>query len=326
MLSFHFVIGCNLVILMEKRCQFYIHNAPPPRFSRVTTHDSRLTTFPSYIFMVPIPTSRPFSTFVRPSSESLLSKPNQSIKPRGSVDGSGERMKTADRVPLCLCTSFHWLFFSLVLSSCSFVFSAVDELSIFVAQPITLQLSSGLPVENSPGSIPGEVMFCQRVHIYGLSRLQDLSKYAHSVKAVVKDARADSRGRLPNIEVCFHRNVSLGIGMCTEGVWEKLTKGLWVRSVSPYMNNLLDIRMPGPSFEVLEVSVEEELLLDRVIFLVLGIALMTLAADLSMSIMFYYSSAMAIGIILVILMILFQLQLYSTASSSFVCELFGPRI
>ncbi|XP_043711440.1 uncharacterized protein LOC122660269 isoform X3 [Telopea speciosissima] len=211
-------------------------------------------------------------------------------------------MKTADRV-----APFSWIFFSLVLISCSVVFSAADEPSIFVAQPITLQLSSGLPVENSPGSKPGEVMVCQRIHIYDLSRLQDLSKYAHSVKAVVKDARANSRGRLPNIEVCFHRNRSLGIGMCTEGEWEKLTKGLWIRAMPPYMNNLLDIRMPGPSFEVLEVSIEEELLLYRVIFLVLGIALMTLAPDLSMSIMFYYSSAMAVGIILVILMILFQL-------------------
>ncbi|XP_043711439.1 uncharacterized protein LOC122660269 isoform X2 [Telopea speciosissima] len=210
-------------------------------------------------------------------------------------------MKTADRV-----APFSWIFFSLVLISCSVVFSAADEPSIFVAQPITLQLSSGLPVENSPGSKPGEVMVCQRIHIYDLSRLQDLSKYAHSVKAVVKDARANSRGRLPNIEVCFHRNRSLGIGMCTEGEWEKLTKGLWIRAMPPYMNNLLDIRMPGPSFEVLEVSIEEELLLYRVIFLVLGIALMTLAPDLSMSIMFYYSSAMAVGIILVILMILFQ--------------------
>ncbi|KAJ4965455.1 hypothetical protein NE237_017304 [Protea cynaroides] len=206
-------------------------------------------------------------------------------------------MKTADG---------SWLFFSLVLTSSSLVFSAADEYSIFVSQPITLQLSSGLPVENSPGSKPGAVMVCQRIHIYGLSRLRDLSKYAHSIKAKVKAALASSKGPSRDIEVCFHRNMSLGIGMCTEGEWENLAKGLWARSMSPYMNNILDIRVPGPSFEVLEVSIEEELLLYQAIFLVLGIVLMILAPDLSMSIMFYYSSAMALGAILVILMVLFQ--------------------
>lgn len=51
--------------------------------------------------------------------------------------------------------------------------------------------------------------------------------------------------------------MSLGIGMCPQGKWEKVSKGLWVRSMPPFDYKLLDIRMTGSSIEPLEVSIEE---------------------------------------------------------------------
>lgn len=44
----------------------------------------------------------------------------------------------------------------------------------------------------------------------------------------------------------------------------------------------------------------------RIIFLISGTALMTIAWALSQSLIFYYGSAMALGVLLVILMILYQ--------------------
>ncbi|XP_077220012.1 uncharacterized protein LOC143854112 isoform X2 [Tasmannia lanceolata] len=102
------------------------------------------------------------------------------------------------------------------------------------------------------------------------------------------------------------RNASLGLGMCAQGNWEKLVKGSWVRSMSPFDSRFLDIQMAGQSLESLEVSTEDEFLLYRVIFLALGVVLMILAPALSKSLVFYYSSAMAVGIVLVILIVLFQ--------------------
>lgn len=72
-----------------------------------------------------------------------------------------------------------------------------------VAQSTSLQLSHGLPVKNSPGSKPGTSMSCERVHIYGLSRLKNLKKIAHSVK--VKLSGTNTSVFLPNADVCFHR-------------------------------------------------------------------------------------------------------------------------
>ncbi|XP_028774287.1 uncharacterized protein LOC114731318 isoform X1 [Neltuma alba] len=195
-----------------------------------------------------------------------------------------------------------WLFFFLWASAVILV--SGHEHSLFFNQNNTLQLSRGLPVENSPGSKPGAKVLCERVYIHGLSRFQNLGKFAHSLKVKVLPTNSDVRN--PIIEICFHRNVSISVGMCPQGQWEKVNKGSWVRSISPFDHKLLDIRTGGSTLENFEVTIEEEFNLFRILFLIIGIILLNLASFLSKSLTFYYSSAMAVGIILVILMILFQ--------------------
>ncbi|KAH7566709.1 hypothetical protein JRO89_XS08G0219600 [Xanthoceras sorbifolium] len=193
----------------------------------------------------------------------------------------------------------------LIAFSFGYPFVSATELhSLVVGQNITLQLSPGLVVENSPGSKSGIKVVCGRVNIHGLSRLKNLKKFAHSIK--VKVSQNSSILRRPNAEVCFHRNESLGVGMCPQGRWEKVSKGLWVQSMSPFDHKLLDVRTTSSFLETFEVSVEEEFFLYRVIFLILGIILLSLASTLSKSLVFYYGSAMAVGVILVILVVLFQ--------------------
>jgi len=64
--------------------------------------------------------------------------------------------------------------------------------------------------------------------------------------------------------------------------------------------------MPADPSRSVVVSTEEEFLIHRVVFLVLGLVLMMVAHALSESVVFYYGGAMTIGIFLVILIILFQ--------------------
>ncbi|KAI9074620.1 hypothetical protein K1719_043461 [Acacia pycnantha] len=196
-----------------------------------------------------------------------------------------------------------WLF-SFFLWTSAVILVSGHEHSLFLNQNNTVQLSRGLPVENSPGSKPGAKVVCERVYIHGLSRFQNLGKFAHSLKVKVQPTNSD--GRHPNIEICFHRNVSISVGMCPQGQWEKVNKGSWVRSISPFDHKLLDIRAGGSTLENFEVTIEEEFNLFRVFFLIIGVILLNLASFLSKSLTFYYSSAMAVGIILVILVILFQ--------------------
>ncbi|KAI3715778.1 hypothetical protein L6452_22765 [Arctium lappa] len=198
--------------------------------------------------------------------------------------------------------------------------------SLTVAEFASLQLTPSLVVEGSPGSKPGSQVICERVEINGLSRLRNLTSFFSSVK--VKVLNINSTGRPPNFTVCFHRNASLGVGMCPEDQWEKLTKGSWVRSLSPFDHKLLDIRITGSSVGTVEVLLNEEFYLYRLIFLVLGIAMMTFASSLSNSLVIYYGGAMTLGVLLVVLVVLFQGMriLPSGRKSSLALVLYGSIV
>uniref|UniRef100_A0A9I9DTM3 Nuclear envelope integral membrane protein 1 n=1 Tax=Cucumis melo TaxID=3656 RepID=A0A9I9DTM3_CUCME len=201
-----------------------------------------------------------------------------------------------------------------------------EDHRLIVSESTTIQLSGGLPVKNSPGSKPGTVVACERVYIQGLPRFKNLKKAAHTVK--VKVSSRNSSFWMSNVEVCFHRNMSLGIGMCPQSQWEKVGRGSWVQSMSPFDHKLLDIRTCGLSLESFEVSTEDEFFLYRIIFLILGVLLMSSASILSKSLVFYYGSGMAIGILLIVLMILFQgMKLLPTGrKSSLVIFLYASAV
>ncbi|KAL8143213.1 hypothetical protein V2J09_016245 [Rumex salicifolius] len=216
-----------------------------------------------------------------------------------------------------------WLVFLALTNSISVIFA--DELTLVVGNSTALQIVPGVPVMNSPGSKSGLIVGAERVHIHGLSRVKSVQKFSHSFK--VKVTIVNSTIRQPVIEVCFHRNVSLGIAMCPQGQWEKLSKGSWVWTMSPYDHKLLDIRMAGTP-QPLEISITEEFFAYRLVFLVFGTLLLMFAPSWSKSLVFYYSSAMGVGIILVILMVLFQgMKLIPTGRhSSFLIVIYSSLV
>ncbi|XP_021717957.1 uncharacterized protein LOC110685745 [Chenopodium quinoa] len=189
----------------------------------------------------------------------------------------------------------------IAITSSSFV--SADELALVVGQSTALQIIPSLLVKNSPGS-KLHVNVAERVHVYGLSRMKNLKQFSHSV--TVKVLHLNFSLRRPNFEICFHRNLSLGVGMCSPSQWQKVSKGSWAQRMSPFDNKLIDIRMANSSLGTLELTLQEDFSAYRVVFLVLGTLLLTLAPTFSDSLIFYYSSAMAVGIILVVLLVLFQ--------------------
>lgn len=120
-----------------------------------------------------------------------------------------------------------------------------------------LQLPSGPLIENSPGIKPGTLIACDRVCIPGLQRLQHLKKYAHSRRVKVQYSEGISKLNPTKIEICFHRNASLGLGQCLQNEWKALDKGSWTALMSPFETKFIDIRMPGTLFDSLTISVEE---------------------------------------------------------------------
>ncbi|XP_057542094.1 uncharacterized protein LOC130820657 [Amaranthus tricolor] len=187
-------------------------------------------------------------------------------------------------------------------SSSSSAFS--EELALVVGQSTALQIVPRLQVTNSPGAKANVNVLAERVHIYGLSRMKNLRRFSDAV--TIKVTNLNSSFNTPNFEICFHRNLSLGVGMCPPSQWQKASKGSCVQRMSPFDNKILDIRMSRSSLQTLELTLQEDSSAYRIVFLTLGTMLITLAPIFSESLVFYYSSAMAVGIILVVLIVLFQ--------------------
>lgn len=172
--------------------------------------------------------------------------------------------------------------------------------------PVTLQLKVAPFIDASPGVKPGSLIACERVHIPGLPRLTNINKYAHSFRVRVESSEVLSGRFAEKIEVCFHQNASLGLGQCPKDEWKSLQKGLWSATMSPYETKFVDIRIIDSFSVSVTISVDEEFRLWRFGFLASGLVMLFLAPIVSEWVPFYYSSAMALGIILVILILLFQ--------------------
>lgn len=146
---------------------------------------------------------------------------------------------------------------------------------------------------------------CERVQVAGISRWK-LGKYSSiyrliAVPSVVIPERLHSK-----IQICFHKNSSLGLCQCEKDDWKNFHKGMWMSVMSPYEDRYVDVKFVGDFPGSVTVSVEEEFQGWRLIFCVLGIFLLLLAPVISSWVPFYYSSSMAIGVCLVIIILLFQ--------------------
>ncbi|KAL6658057.1 hypothetical protein ACP70R_004304 [Stipagrostis hirtigluma subsp. patula] len=175
------------------------------------------------------------------------------------------------------------------------------ELTVTSHPPASLRLPPATSLSSGDGGAGGGP-YCTRLHLRGRpSRLSDPSRFFHALRVRVNATRPHG------LELCFHRNATVGPCKCTASQWQKVPKGgLWAQAISPYDHRILDFRMPAEPSRSVVVSTEEEFLVHRVVFLVLGLVLMVVAHTLSESVVFYYGGAMTIGIFLVILIILFQ--------------------
>ncbi|CAH8268067.1 unnamed protein product [Arabidopsis lyrata] len=198
--------------------------------------------------------------------------------------------------------SSHFIVVILFLNLLTF-FSVVssDELFVVVDETGSLQVTPRTEVIDSLGI----TSICERLHIHGLQRrVKHIDRYAHSLKLTLLSNNASN-----SIDVCFHRNSSRAIGMCPHGQWKKVSKGLpWVGMMSPFDSKILDIRAFGGSSKVitLELSAKQEFFMYRIVFLIMGIVLLSLASRLSKSVVFYHIGAMSIGIIILLTLIINQ--------------------
>ncbi|XWS57901.1 hypothetical protein CRYUN_Cryun09bG0212800 [Craigia yunnanensis] len=198
---------------------------------------------------------------------------------------------------------FFFFFFSfLFLSRASHL--TTDFKVIDLASPTLDVIPTPLSGHSSVCGSKG-VVLCDRVQVSGHSRSK-LGSYTSSfrvtlVPSVLIPDRLHSR-----IQVCFHRNASLGLCECENDDWKTVQKGIWHTVMSPYNDRYIDVKFISDVSGPVTVAVEEDFQQWRLLFLALGFVLLLLAPSVSNWVPFYYSSSMAIGVFLVIIILLFQ--------------------
>ncbi|XP_010550594.1 PREDICTED: uncharacterized protein LOC104821409 isoform X2 [Tarenaya hassleriana] len=162
-----------------------------------------------------------------------------------------------------------------------------------------------------------EVISCERVQVSGYSRTK-MGKYANSFRVKLAPTATIPERLHSKIQACFHRNASLGMCECEKDDWRTLQKGLWSSVMSPYDKKYIDVKFGGESSGSVSISVEEDFQQWRLVCLLIGFIMLLIAPIVSSWLPFYYSSSMAVGVFLVILILLFQgMKLLPTGRKNF---------
>ncbi|KMT11284.1 hypothetical protein BVRB_5g109690 isoform A [Beta vulgaris subsp. vulgaris] len=162
-----------------------------------------------------------------------------------------------------------------------------------------------------------DALSCERVHVVPRSRLK-LESYSSSIRLTVAPSVVIPERLHNRIQICLHMNASIGICQCEKDAWKSVHKGIWGSMISPYEDKYIDVKYIGDVSGSVTVSVEEEFQRWRLICLGFGIILLLVAPIVSSWVPFYYSSTMAIGILLVVIILLFQgMKLLPTGRKNF---------
>ncbi|KAK7336296.1 hypothetical protein VNO77_16832 [Canavalia gladiata] len=158
---------------------------------------------------------------------------------------------------------------------------------------------------SSSQGVKEDTLRCERVQVSGISRLK-LRSYANTFHVTLAPSVSIPERLHNKIQVCFHRNNTLGWCQCEKDEWRSLQKGIWSAVMSPYETRYIDVRVSGDIPGSVTVALEEVFQKWRLVCLAVGLILILLAPIISSWVPFYYSSSMAIGIFLVVIILLFQ--------------------
>ncbi|CAI9099218.1 OLC1v1036003C1 [Oldenlandia corymbosa var. corymbosa] len=193
------------------------------------------------------------------------------------------------------------LSFCVLFSFASFPPSATALKGIDVGNPaVDVTPSTLVEHDGSKGAA-----LCERVQVSGISRLK-LAKYVTAYRVMVAPSVVIPERLHHKIQICIQRNSSLGLCQCGKDDWKNLQKGVLMSVGSPYEDRYIDVKFAADLSGSVTVTIQEDFQQWRLGLLALGVILFFLAPVISSWVPFYYSSSMAIGICVVVLILLFQ--------------------
>ncbi|XP_020534406.1 uncharacterized protein LOC105632703 [Jatropha curcas] len=202
--------------------------------------------------------------------------------------------------PHCLLITLTLLFLTLSRALPATALKGVDLGNPTIAVNPSL-LIGRLPISSNSK----DALYCERVKVSGHSRLE-LGSYPSSFRVTLVPATVIPERLHGKIQVCFHRNASLGLCHCEKDEWKAVQKGLWSSVMSPYEERYVDVKFTGEISGSVTIAVQEDSQQWRLLCLAVGFLLLLLAPILSCWVPFYYSTSMTIGVLVVVIIILFQ--------------------
>ncbi|XP_050214133.1 uncharacterized protein LOC126665390 isoform X2 [Mercurialis annua] len=150
-----------------------------------------------------------------------------------------------------------------------------------------------------------DILYCERVKISGHSRLL-WGSYANAFRVNLAPYATIPERMHSRILVCIHQNASSALCHCEKDEWKGLQKGVWSAVMSPYNEKFVDVKFVGEIYGPVKLFIKEDLQQWRLVSLAVGFLLLLLAPIVSSWVPFYYTSSMAIGVFLVVIILLFQ--------------------
>ncbi|KAK7860866.1 hypothetical protein CFP56_029124 [Quercus suber] len=219
--------------------------------------------------------------------------------------------------------SFLMHHFSVLVNSILINFGLSEEMHNPVSSCVDLSIKNQSIVV-TPSPLPGisasrgskDVLLCERVQVSGVSRLK-LGSYASAFRVTFSPSLEIPERLHSKIQVCFHKNNSLGLCQCENDKWKSI-KELGSSVMSPYDDRYIDVKFIGEVSGYVTIAIVEDFQRWRLVCLTFGFVLLLLAPIVSNWVPFYYSSSMAIGVFLVIIILLFQgMKLLPTGRKNF---------
>nr|XP_023929617.1 uncharacterized protein LOC112040910 isoform X2 [Quercus suber]POF24227.1 hypothetical protein CFP56_12642 [Quercus suber] len=195
------------------------------------------------------------------------------------------------------------------------LFATLEGVDLSIKNQSIVVTPSPLPgISASRGS--KDVLLCERVQVSGVSRLK-LGSYASAFRVTFSPSLEIPERLHSKIQVCFHKNNSLDLCQCENDKWKSI-KELGSSVMSPYDDRYIDVKFIGEVSGYVTIAIVEDFQRWRLVCLTFGFVLLLLAPIVSNWVPFYYSSSMAIGVFLVIIILLFQgMKLLPTGRKNF---------
>ncbi|KAF5822451.1 hypothetical protein HanXRQr2_Chr01g0026671 [Helianthus annuus] len=111
-------------------------------------------------------------------------------------------------------------------------------------------------IDLTPSPLHGTFQYCGRVSVNALPTPK-VESYGKTYQVTVVPSKSIPHGRHSMIQICFHRNDSLGLCQCDKDDWMAIQKGSWSSFMPPHEKRIVDVKFAAGISHFVTVALDE---------------------------------------------------------------------